>query len=125
MTSPFSAIRRAVGGERPAAAFVVNLPAVARYEPAAGGLVARFPAVAYPRWLDRMATTCSRRAPVAIYAGAITPAARITVHGDGSQADYTPANPPYIAGGVPLLVVWTTTDTDATASANAQLRQAE
>lgn len=125
MASPFDPVRRAVAAGRirgKGAAFVAALPAVGRYR-AGTGLVATYPGTAYPRVLERMATTCSRSAPVAVYLGAITPPATLTVHGDGSRADYTPASPPVIPGGVPVIVVWDTDDSSATASATAQFRE--
>lgn len=125
MTEPYRAIRRAVAGERPARAFVVSEPAVGRYDAAAGGVVARYPAVAYPRLLERLAVTSSTVGRVSVYLGAITPSARFTLHGDGSEASYNPPNPDYIPGGVPVLIVWSTDDTLATASATAQFRQAD
>lgn len=124
MTSPFDATRRAVTGGKIAPAFQPNQPAVAVYNAALGGMIATFPATAYPRYLDTLTTVCSVVCPVHVHAGPPTPASRLTSHGDGSLADYSPPSGRYIPGGVQVTVVWAPTPANATASCNAQFRQA-
>lgn len=134
---PHAPIRRAVRGWQqatappvapgtvpvPPPAFFASLPAVGRYDPSIGKLVATYPPVAYARELEALAVTCSQVVPVHLYAGSISPATRISSYGDGSLADYSPPIPRYIPENAAFLVVWDVTLSTATGNANAQIRQ--
>lgn len=140
MTSPFDAVRRAVArqaatagaitppGAPTAAAgaetFQGTLPAIGRWDPLTSRLVAMFPSVGYDRLLESVVTECSEICPVAIYYGQISLATRYTAYGDGSLSDYSPPIPKFLPQGAALFVVWSTSSSTKTGSANAQLRSA-